>query len=173
MEELTRVDNLLQEIGEASIEFLRAEGYQASPRTTPGIENPDTLMNKLPQKTVATRAGLGWIGKCALLITPEFGSAVRLGSVLTDAGFNADVAINLSQCQDCTACIEVCPAAAIIGEEWSPGTDRNALVDAFSCRRIARELLIKRTGGEIVGRTLCGMCIAACPWTRKYLERAR
>jgi len=44
--------------------------------------------SSMPQKTIATRAGLGWIGKTALLITPQFGSAIRLNSVLTDMEFN-------------------------------------------------------------------------------------
>ena len=110
MENLGRVDNLLQEIGEITVKNLREKGHKAHPHTTPGIENHDTLINKLPQKTVATRAGLGWIGKCALLITPEFGTAVRLGSVLTDAKLDIGVPTNQSQCDNCTACINVCPA---------------------------------------------------------------
>ena len=171
MENLKRTDSLLQEIGEISVKFLRQKGYKAHPHTTSGIENHDTLINKLPQKIVATRAGLGWIGKCALLITLEFGSAVRLGSVLTDANLDIGVSINQSQCDDCNACISVCPAGAITGEEWHKGIERDTLIDAFSCRQAARELLIERIGSEVAGRTICGICITACPWTKKYLER--
>ena len=40
-------------------------------------------------KTAATRAGLGWIGKTALLVTPEWGPAVRLGTVFTYAALGA------------------------------------------------------------------------------------
>ena len=172
MENLGRVDNLLQEIGEITVKNLREKGHKAHPHTTPGIENHDTLINKLPQKTVATRAGLGWIGKCALLITPEFGSAVRLGSVLTNAKVDIGVSMNQSQCDNCTACISVCPAEAITGEEWHTGVKRDTLINAFSCRQAARELLIKRTGSEVAGRTICGICITACPWTQQYLNKA-
>ena len=61
-------------------------------------------------------------------------------------------------------------AEAITGEVWYAGIERNVLLDVFTCRRIARERLIERTGEEMLGRTICGMCIAACPWTMSYLE---
>jgi len=168
-----RADILLDKLGQAAVQFLRQKGYEAQPRTTTGEEYPDTLETRLPQKTVATRAGLGWIGKCALLITEEFGSAIRLGSILTDARLSTGTPIDISQCGDCTYCVDVCPAKAITGEDWHAGKKRDILVDVFSCRKIARELLNKRTGGEIKDRTFCGICIAACPWTQKYLDRTR
>jgi epoxyqueuosine reductase len=172
VEECKRADNLLDELGQVAERFLRQKGHDAQPRTTPGAEYPETLSTKLPQKTIATRAGLGWIGKCALLVTKEFGPAVRLGSILTDAGLPSAKPIDTSQCRDCNACVGICPARAITGEEWHVGTERIALVDVFACRQTARELLTKRTGGQITGRTFCGLCIVACPWTKKYLERA-
>lgn len=43
-----------------------------------------TLSVEFPHKTAATRAGPGWVGKCALFITREYGSAIRRASVLTD-----------------------------------------------------------------------------------------
>ncbi len=172
VEECVRVDNLLEVLGQATAQFLRQRGHEAQPRTTPGAEYADTLMTRLPQKNVATSAGLGWIGKCALLITRQFGSAIRLGSILTDAKLPNSVPINTSECGDCTDCVVICPAKAITGEEWLKGMPRATLVDAFACQKTARKLLTKRTGGEITGRTFCGMCIAACPWTQKYLEKA-
>ena len=137
-----------------SEKFLRERGYTARPHTTPGIENPDTLKNQLPQKTVATRAGLGWIGKCALLITREFGSAVRLGGVLTDAEFSTGVPKDISECGDCTDCVDICPAGAITGEEWYAGIERDVLVDVFTCRKTAHELLMQRTGSEVIAPRL-------------------
>ena len=171
-EELKRADDLLEVIGQAATQFLGQRGYEAQPRTTPGPEYPDTLTTRLPQKTVATRAGLGWIGKCALLIIREFGSAVRFGSILTDARISAGTAIDISECGNCSDCVGICPTRAITGAEWHKGMERISLVDVFACRQTARELLRARTGGEITGRTLCGICIAACPWTQRYLERA-
>jgi len=173
LDELKKADSLLDKLGQAAVQFLTKRGYRAQPCTKPGPDYHETLTTRLPQKTIATRAGLGWIGKTPLLITKEYGSAVRLGSVLTDAGIDTGVPVNTSQCGDCSACVDICPARAITGEIWYAGIDRNVLLDAFTCRSIARELLIKRTGEEMPGRTICGMCIAACPWTRKYLESSQ
>ena len=58
----------------------------------------DNLGAELPHKTVATRAGIGWIGKCALLVTEKYGSAIRLTTVLTDMDLETDQPINGSKC---------------------------------------------------------------------------
>ena len=172
VEECHRVDILLSVLGQAADQFISQRGHKAQSRTTTGAEYPDTLTTKLPHKTVATRAGLGWVGKNALLVTEEFGSAIRLGSILTDAELTIGTPINESRCKDCTACVDICPAQALSGKHWRAGVKRDYLVDAFSCRNAARELLTKRTGGEISGRTFCGLCISVCPWTKKYLKKS-
>lgn len=172
VEECKRADLLLDMLGRTAEEFLKQRRYKAQPRTKTGAEYPDTLTTRLPHKTVATRAGLGWIGKNALLVTRNFGSAIRLGSVLTSAEVAVGIPINTSRCEDCTACVDVCPAQALSGRQWHAGMKRDYLVDVFSCRKTAHKLLTMKTGGEIAGRTFCGLCIVSCPWTKKYLEKS-
>ena len=172
VEECVRVDRLLMELGEIASHILQQKGHLAQPRTTPGPEYVDTLSTRLPHKTVATRAGLGWIGKNALLVTREFGSALRLGSILTNAIISGGTQVNTSRCGDCNECVISCPATTINGEEWHTGIKREDLINAFTCQKTARELLSQRTGGSIAGRTFCGICIAACPWTKQYLKKA-
>ncbi|MCL2617166.1 MAG: epoxyqueuosine reductase, partial [Defluviitaleaceae bacterium] len=69
---------------------LRGHGYTAVAMTREQVkaDKPgymDDMITLLPHKTVATRAGLGWIGRCAMLVTPEYGSMVRISTILTDA----------------------------------------------------------------------------------------
>jgi epoxyqueuosine reductase len=168
--EYKRLNALLDDLGQKTAQFLKKKGYRAQARTTAFGMDEATLSAKLPHKTVATRAGLGWIGKCALLITKKYGSALRFTTVLTDAPLAAGKPIDYSLCLHCTHCIDACPAHAHTGAIWQPGLPREALYDAFKCRDKAQELSLKGFG---VKYSICGLCIVACPWTKKYLQRAR
>lgn len=76
--------------------FLQECGYQAYANTTKVVKADEDWCTRLAHKTVATRAGLGWIGKNCLLVTEKYGCAVRLSSLLTNALLPADLAINES-----------------------------------------------------------------------------
>jgi len=116
---------------------------------------------------VATRAGLGWIGKNNLLITRLYGPAVRLVTVLTDAPVSPGTPIDKSVCGRCRHCVDACPAHALAGKNWEAGFSREELFNAFTCRDMERQLT-QRLIGEAV--SICGLCITACPWTQKYLK---
>lgn len=64
------------------------------------------------QKHAAQAAGLGTIGRHSLLITPEFGSMVWLGTVLCSEEFEADK-LKESVCNHCNLCVESCPMNAL------------------------------------------------------------
>ncbi len=129
--------------------------------------DPHTCSAPFQHKTVATRAGLGWIGKSALLVTCEYGSAIRLASVLTDAPLPVGTPTNHSLCGDCHACVDACPGRAIKGVSWQVGMFRDELYDALACR----ETCLKQSAKLGIQRTICGVCINACPWTRQHLAR--
>jgi len=149
--------------------WLVERGYRALAKTRQvvGAYNEATLITKLPHKTVATRAGVGWIGKCALLVTRGFGSALRISSILTDAPLETGTPVNESRCGECTICGEICPAKAVSGNKWSAGLSREKFWDAQACKKTARARSREKLGKDI---TLCGLCILRCPWTQKYLE---
>jgi epoxyqueuosine reductase len=168
--EYERANVLLGDLSESAAEFLRRRGFSAvsSAATNEGIDT-QTYSTLLPHKTVATLAGFGWIGKCALLVTEDFGSAIRLNRVLTDAPVPVARPVIESRCGDCRACVDACPGRAATGDDWRPNKHRDEFFDAAACCRTARATAQYRTG--ILG-AFCGICIAACPWTQSYLQRS-
>ncbi|MDD4096146.1 MAG: GNAT family N-acetyltransferase [Oscillospiraceae bacterium] len=167
--EYDRLNVLLDRLAETAAERLRAAGYRAialSRENTPRDRTKHTTL--LPHKTVATRAGLGWIGKNALLVTLERGAAIRLTSVLTDAPLPIAEPINESQCGDCDICLRNCPGGAILGPNWSIEKRRDDFFNVLACRKAC----IQRTWKTKPGRSLCGLCITVCPHTRKAIRDA-
>jgi epoxyqueuosine reductase QueG/predicted GNAT family acetyltransferase len=166
--EYSRVNALLAQLGEQATDILRNAGHQADP-VPPTTEqfDPVALSTRLQHKTIATRAGLGWIGKSALLITKPYGPAVRFASVLTDANLDTGTPTDTSSCGACRSCADRCPAQAIVGENWRLGTPRQAIYNAPTCRATARKL----SDQQGIEATICGACINACPYTQRYLAR--
>ena len=128
------------------------------------------LSAPVQHKTVATRAGLGWIGRNALLITRLCGPRVRLASVFTDMPLPVAEPITKSACGSCRRCVAKCPAHALLGATWRPGMPRAEIVDAQKCEQVAMRLLQKRVGAL---NAVCGICIAACPFARLAVETKR
>jgi epoxyqueuosine reductase QueG len=152
----------------AGAEYLQSKGYHAHAKTRANVQEHSGYRTDLPHKTVATRAGLGWIGKSALLVTREFGPAVRISSLLTDAPLTMGEPIDKSKCGNCTACTDHCPGKAISGKLWEVKMDRDEFFDAAACRKAARALSFELLNEEI---TLCGKCIEVCPYTKGYIHR--
>ena len=167
--EYKKVNDFLDNLAQKTAQYLTDKGYEAKARPATFEEDKANLAAKLPHKTAATRAGLGWIGKSNLLITKKYGSAIRLITVLTDAPIIAGQPVNESLCAHCTRCVDACPAKAHTGKNWEAGMPREAIFDAFTCREKARSLSMKSYGERV---SVCGLCIVACPWTKKYLARA-
>jgi epoxyqueuosine reductase len=158
--EYVRINAALIEAGEAVVRLLEARGLRGERVDDDAPDGPDDPPI-FPSKTAATRAGLGWIGKTALLVTPEFGSAVRLGTVFTDLQLPAGRAIADSRCGRCRACVDACPAGAGRDVSWHAGMPRDALYDCRACDRHQRRF---PEYDEI-----CGICIWSCPYTTRAL----
>ncbi|HNS16966.1 MAG TPA: hypothetical protein PKH94_08360 [Bacteroidales bacterium] len=124
-----------------------------------------TLTYDLSHKMVATRAGLGWIGKTALFISKEFGPRLRLVTLLTDhEPGHVSVPVNESHCGKCSICVERCPAQAATGQLWDIRTHRDAFFNAYKCREKCGELARQQLGVE---ERICGLCVAVCPIGKK------
>ncbi len=166
--EFQSMNKRLPRLAAGVADLLARRGYKAWAKAAPTVVQNGDLRTVLPHKTVATRAGLGWIGKCALLVTREFGSALRLVVVLTDAPLECGAPVTRSNCpKGCSACMDACPGHAPLGRLWSPETDRAAFFDAHACRTAARARAAATLG---VDESVCGLCIANCPYTIHALE---
>lgn len=166
-----RLNEQLDMLVTLGAEALQMFGYEAVARTRKVVsyqESKTNLGTSLPHKTVATRAGIGWIGKSALLVTEQYGSMVRLSSIITNAPLKTAKPFNRSRCGGCMICTDACPAHAVSGKEWSVGMVRDEFFDAAACRKTARERSMRGFGGT---ETICGKCIEVCPYTRKYLNQ--
>jgi epoxyqueuosine reductase QueG len=172
-DEYERANRLLDSLGRLTADLLVANGHKvkfAAATDNLSIINPETLSTPLPHKTVATLAGIGWVGKCALLVTENFGSAIQITSVLTDAELPTGDPINSSSCGKCIECVTVCLGQAPSGTNWMAGMSRDSFFDAFACWSNARAMTLERLG---IHKSICGMCISVCPWTQKYVRGQR
>jgi len=119
----TRVRNSISEKMDAialnACIALERQGILAVPiPTIESIPDPATGRKRsiVSLKHAAQAAGLGTIGRHSLLITPEFGSMVWLGAVLTDAELESDP-LQDPVCTACSRCVDVCPVNALAQPE--------------------------------------------------------
>lgn len=166
--EYKRLNILLDDLVIAGAEFLQNKGYKALAQTTTSVKEFGNYRTIFPHKSFATRAGIGWIGKCALLVTEEYGSAIRLSSILTNAPLEFSEPINEAKCsKSCMVCVNACPAGAATGEEWDVTKDRDDFFNPVLCRKQAR----LQAGKIGIEATICGKCIQICPYTQRYINR--
>ena len=114
------------------------------------------------EKALARNSGLGWIGKHSNLINPKAGSWFFLGEIFTNLPLKNDPPYEKQHCGTCSACIDICPTKAIVGEMQ---------VDA---RRCISYLTIELKGSiplefrKMIGNRVygCDDCQLICPWNK-------
>ena len=120
-----------------------------------------TLTTDLSHKMVATRAGLGWIGKTDLFISKEAGPRLRLVSILVKYPVvSRSKPIDKSRCGTCNICVKICPAQAANGKLWDITVDRKEFFNPWKCREQCAEFGRLRLRSDA---RVCGMCVAVCP----------
>ncbi|GEN32547.1 MULTISPECIES: tRNA epoxyqueuosine(34) reductase QueG [Aneurinibacillus] len=115
----------------------------------------------LSDRAVAERAGLGWVGKNTSLITPEFGSWVYLGEMLTSAPFPPDQPV-IEDCGDCTLCIDFCPTGAIV--QGGQLNSQRCVAFLTQLKDEIPEEFRPAIGNRLYG---CDTCQQVCPKNRK------
>jgi len=154
--EFSEKENSADKLAEWTADFIIAKGYKAYAQSERNLINGFYDVNAkttpLPHKKIAMLAGLGWIGKDNLLVTQEYGSALCMCSVLTNAPLpTKNKPIIMPKCGECTVCKDICPTGVIHGSTWEIGMNRDLIVDVYNCET-------------------CLKCLVNCPWTQKYMR---
>jgi epoxyqueuosine reductase len=165
-DEYARVNVQINALSIALTSEIREKGYQSEPLPASVRTDPVNIKGAFPQKTAATRAGLGWIGRHCQLITRPFGSWVRLGTVFNDIEMPCGAPIEKNYCGRCTICVQACPAKALKGGKWYPGLPREEILDVQACDQWKKEHYFQYHKGHN-----CGICSAVCPHGLKALKR--
>lgn len=132
-------------------------GFRAYPIPASQTVNARKLEGAFSHKLAAHLAGLGWIGKSCLLITPGCGPRLRLATVLTDAPMQPGNPLS-DRCGDCKKCVEVCPVGAFTGVNFDPSEPRDVRFRAHLCNEYSDRR------GRFLGEGLCGLCVYVCPY---------
>jgi epoxyqueuosine reductase len=142
---------------QALVAFLEAEAGHPIPNRWYTDTGP------LLERDLAQRAGLGWVGKNAMLINPRLGSYLILAEVLLGIPLEPDPPFATDHCGTCTRCVDACPTHAILP---------NRTIDANRClsyltienKGAIPAALRVPVGNWVFG---CDVCQMVCPWNRR------
>ena len=160
-------NRMLDELAFRTAVTLQNNGFHSLPIPASQVLDRKKWHAAISHKAIARMAGLGWQGKNLLLITPQYGSRVRLVSILTEAPLQADSPVK-NRCGKCMICRDACPANAIKGVRTDGHyKDRNEALYFSRC--------VEKLAGEFaklpeIGSPICGICIKVCPFGRRVNE---
>ncbi|MDR3183922.1 MAG: tRNA epoxyqueuosine(34) reductase QueG [Prevotellaceae bacterium] len=109
------------------------------------------------EKAWAARAGLGWIGKNNLLVSPVFGSFVFLATLITSVELVYDEPLK-NRCGRCARCMAACPTGAL----EAPRRLNAGKCISYQTKEHKGDITVP-TCGYIFG---CDLCQLHCPWNR-------
>ena len=154
----------LTEIALNTEKLIKDNGYDAFALTMQRNEcDMEKLLSKLPYKTLATSSGLGWVGRSALFVCEEYGSAVALSAILTDMPLKIAKPITDSYCDDCEECQKACPVDAINPTKWNARLNRSDIIDIDVCSQYVIDQFKSGLG--------CSKCLCNCRLTQEYFKK--
>ena len=123
----------------------------------------------VPERELAQRAGLGWIGKNTMLLRPGVGSWFVIGSVINDLALPADPPFEIDHCGSCTRCLDACPTGAFVEPRLLDAT-RCLSYQTIEHRGPIPADIASHMEGWIFG---CDICNEVCPWNQRFAEPSR
>ncbi len=112
---------------------------------------------ELSDRAVAERAGIGWSGKNCAIISPELGSYMYLGEMITTVSLPPDQPIE-DQCGTCNKCVDACPTGALVqGGQLDSG---KCIAFLTQTKGFLPERYRKKIGNRLYG---CDTCQVVCP----------
>ncbi|MBA4535567.1 tRNA epoxyqueuosine(34) reductase QueG [Bacillus aquiflavi] len=112
---------------------------------------------ELSDRAVAERAGIGWSGKNCSIITPEFGSYVYLGEMITNIPFEPDTPIE-DRCGTCNKCIHACPTGALV--QGGQLNAQRCIAYLTQTKGFLADEFRTKIGNRLYG---CDTCQTVCP----------
>lgn len=144
-----QANNLLDHIAMRLANFIQKLGSNALPIPASQIVDWQKQTAHLSHKRIARLAGIGWLGRHNLIVHPEYGSQIRLVTVLTDMPLPVDKPLK-KDCGGCKECVAVCPAGAIKEEQKD--------FDHLACFEKLKFFQKQRYADQFI----CGVCVKAC-----------
>lgn len=155
------LNNRLDQIASIVSSYLNKKNFRTLPIPSSERTDKEQAIPTVSHKMIANIAGLGWIGKSCLLVTPGHGPRVRFISLLTNAPLRTKNMPMLQRCGDCMECMNAYPVGAIKGRNYLSGEEREARLDFLRCQQYFERM-------ESAGMyAVCGMCLNACPQGKK------
>ena len=149
---------LLEKVAGDVKRTIEKMGYSAKvilPDKRVAHNSPLYWKGEVSHKAVAKTAGLGWIGRSTLLVTPELGPRVCLATIFTDTSLPPGSPL-MNRCGSCRLCILSCPRKAL---------HRSSFAD--HPERIEQAIDVKACGSSVnriwKDKRMCYECMLVCP----------